>query len=130
MRQSLPRAGIQTVPQKLGNTAAFGVPQQKSLGSVRGRRKRRERAEQEASERNIPIFSSLFFDCLAAPGKKKVWNWVSYLEAERMPAAPLKLFREVGSFFHSLDLFFTGTILELLALEVGLELPSSQQLPI
>lgn len=54
------------------------------------------------------------FDCLAVPGKKKVWNWVSYLEEERMPAAPLKLFREVGSFFNSLAMFFSGNITELL----------------
>ncbi|KAJ7424601.1 hypothetical protein WISP_27916 [Willisornis vidua] len=32
------------------------------------------------------------------PGKKKVWNWVSYLEEEQMPAAPLKLFREVQGY--------------------------------
>lgn len=33
-----------------------------------------------------------------------------------MPAAPQKLFREVGSFFHSLALFFSGNITGLLAL--------------
>ncbi|XP_041877860.1 lethal(3)malignant brain tumor-like protein 4 isoform X4 [Corvus kubaryi] len=32
------------------------------------------------------------------PGKKKVWNWSSYLEEEQMPAAPQKLFREVQGY--------------------------------
>ncbi|PIO39412.1 hypothetical protein AB205_0006700, partial [Aquarana catesbeiana] len=30
----------------------------------------------------------------APTAKKKSWNWVSYLEEEKMPAAPLKLFKE------------------------------------
>lgn len=50
------------------------------------------------------IFVSVF-DCSVVPAKKKVWNWISYLEEERMPAAPLKLFREVGSFFQILLCF-------------------------
>lgn len=48
------------------------------------------------------IFVSVF-DCSVVPAKKKVWNWISYLEEERMPAAPLKLFREVGSFFQAIS---------------------------
>ncbi|XP_068015499.1 lethal(3)malignant brain tumor-like protein 3 isoform X2 [Melanerpes formicivorus] len=48
----------------------------------------------------------------AVPGKKKVWNWVSYLEAERMPAAPLKLFREYQSFPQGRNGFKVGMKLE------------------
>ncbi|KAM4047766.1 lethal(3)malignant brain tumor-like protein 3 isoform 2-T2 [Anomaloglossus baeobatrachus] len=33
-----------------------------------------------------------------AAQKKKLWNWVSYLEEEKMPAAPLKLFKEVQGY--------------------------------
>lgn len=62
------------------------------------------------------------FDCLVVPVKKKVWNWVSYLEEERMPAAPLKLFREVGSFFNSLVMCFSGNNHRITdSVEVGLE---------
>ncbi|XP_057258935.1 lethal(3)malignant brain tumor-like protein 3 isoform X4 [Pezoporus wallicus] len=46
------------------------------------------------------------------PGKKKVWNWVSYLEEERMPAAPLKLFREYQSFPQGRNGFKAGMKLE------------------
>ncbi|KAM6043745.1 lethal(3)malignant brain tumor-like protein 4 isoform 3-T3 [Theristicus caerulescens] len=46
------------------------------------------------------------------PGKKKVWNWVSYLEEERMPAAPLKLFREYQSFPQGRNGFKVGMKLE------------------
>lgn len=55
------------------------------------------------------------------PGKKKVWNWSSYLEEEQMPAAPQKLFREVGSFFHSLTVFFRQHYRISGSVEVGLE---------
>ncbi|KAF1444781.1 LMBL3 protein, partial [Pygoscelis papua] len=43
---------------------------------------------------------------------KKVWNWVSYLEEERMPAAPLKLFREYQSFPQGRNGFKVGMKLE------------------
>ncbi|KFQ30018.1 Lethal(3)malignant brain tumor-like 3, partial [Merops nubicus] len=43
---------------------------------------------------------------------KKVWNWASYLEAERMPAAPLKLFREYQSFPQGRNGFKVGMKLE------------------
>ncbi|XP_065506664.1 lethal(3)malignant brain tumor-like protein 3 isoform X2 [Caloenas nicobarica] len=46
------------------------------------------------------------------PGKKKVWNWVSYLEEERMPAVPLKLFREYQSFPQGRNGFKVGMKLE------------------
>ncbi|XP_062467407.1 lethal(3)malignant brain tumor-like protein 3 isoform X3 [Pezoporus occidentalis] len=46
------------------------------------------------------------------PGKKKVWNWVSYLEEEQMPAAPLKLFREYQSFPQGRNGFKAGMKLE------------------
>ncbi|KAM6045289.1 lethal(3)malignant brain tumor-like protein 4 isoform 2-T2 [Chlamydotis macqueenii] len=46
------------------------------------------------------------------PGKKKVWNWVSYLEEERMPAAPLKLFREYQSYPQGRNGFKVGMKLE------------------
>nr|XP_021153212.1 lethal(3)malignant brain tumor-like protein 4 isoform X3 [Columba livia] len=46
------------------------------------------------------------------PGKKKVWNWASYLEEERMPAAPLKLFREYQSFPQGRNGFKVGMKLE------------------
>ncbi|XP_032565653.1 lethal(3)malignant brain tumor-like protein 4 isoform X3 [Chiroxiphia lanceolata] len=46
------------------------------------------------------------------PGKKKVWNWVSYLEEEQMPAAPLKLFREYQSFPQGRNGFKVGMKLE------------------
>lgn len=78
--------------------------------AVRGRR----RGQSRGDLRRTFIFLSVF-DCLVVPGKKKVWNWASYLEEERMPAAPLKLFREVGSFFSSLAMFFSGNIPELLS---------------
>ncbi|XP_062449900.1 lethal(3)malignant brain tumor-like protein 3 isoform X3 [Rhea pennata] len=48
----------------------------------------------------------------AVPAKKKVWNWVSYLEEERMPAAPLKLFREYQSFPKGRNGFKVGMKLE------------------
>nr|XP_013810402.1 PREDICTED: lethal(3)malignant brain tumor-like protein 4 [Apteryx mantelli mantelli] len=48
----------------------------------------------------------------ALPAKKKVWNWVSYLEEERMPAAPLKLFREYQSFPQGRNGFKVGMKLE------------------
>ncbi|XP_010177116.1 PREDICTED: lethal(3)malignant brain tumor-like protein 3, partial [Mesitornis unicolor] len=47
-----------------------------------------------------------------APVKKKAWNWVSYLEEERMPAAPLKLFREYQSFPQGRNGFKVGMKLE------------------
>ncbi|XP_067386831.1 lethal(3)malignant brain tumor-like protein 3 [Emydura macquarii macquarii] len=46
------------------------------------------------------------------PGKKTVWNWVSYLEEEQMPAAPLKLFKEYQSFPQSKNGFKVGMKLE------------------
>ncbi|XP_074782320.1 lethal(3)malignant brain tumor-like protein 3 isoform X3 [Athene noctua] len=46
------------------------------------------------------------------PRKKKIWNWVSYLEEERMPAAPLKLFREYQSFPQGRNGFKVGMKLE------------------
>nr|XP_025952436.1 lethal(3)malignant brain tumor-like protein 4 isoform X2 [Dromaius novaehollandiae] len=46
------------------------------------------------------------------PAKKKVWNWVSYLEEERMPAAPPKLFREYQSFPQGRNGFKVGMKLE------------------
>nr|DBA33667.1 TPA: hypothetical protein GDO54_001313 [Pyxicephalus adspersus] len=44
--------------------------------------------------------------------KKKSWNWVSYLEEEKMPAAPLKLFKEHQSFPQSRNGFKVGYKLE------------------
>lgn len=41
------------------------------------------------------FFFHSIFDFSAIPAKKNVWNWMTYLEEERMPAAPLKLFKEV-----------------------------------
>uniref|UniRef100_A0A452J5S0 SAM domain-containing protein n=1 Tax=Gopherus agassizii TaxID=38772 RepID=A0A452J5S0_9SAUR len=46
------------------------------------------------------------------PGKKTLWNWVSYLEEERMPAAPLKLFKEYQSFPQTRNGFKVGMKLE------------------
>ncbi|XP_053942370.1 lethal(3)malignant brain tumor-like protein 4 isoform X1 [Cuculus canorus] len=46
------------------------------------------------------------------PANKKVWNWVSYLEDERMPAAPPKLFREYQSFPQGRNGFKVGMKLE------------------
>ncbi|XP_053123537.1 lethal(3)malignant brain tumor-like protein 4 isoform X2 [Hemicordylus capensis] len=46
------------------------------------------------------------------PGKKYVWNWISYLEEERMPAAPLKLFKESQSFPQNKNGFKVGMKLE------------------
>ncbi|XP_058712209.1 lethal(3)malignant brain tumor-like protein 3 isoform X5 [Poecile atricapillus] len=46
------------------------------------------------------------------PGKKKVWNWSSYLEEEQMPAAPQKLFREYQSFPQGRNGFKVGMRLE------------------
>ncbi|XP_032936460.1 lethal(3)malignant brain tumor-like protein 4 isoform X1 [Catharus ustulatus] len=46
------------------------------------------------------------------PGKKKVWNWSSYLEEEQMPAAPQKLFREYQSFPQGRNGFKVGMKLE------------------
>ncbi|NXH22727.1 LMBL3 protein, partial [Bucco capensis] len=43
---------------------------------------------------------------------KKGWNWVSYLEAERMPAAPVKLFKEYQSFPQEQNGFKVGMKLE------------------
>ncbi|NXN91884.1 LMBL3 protein, partial [Rhinopomastus cyanomelas] len=43
---------------------------------------------------------------------KTVWNWFSYLEAERMTAAPIKLFREYQSFPQSRNGFKVGMKLE------------------
>jgi len=46
-----------------------------------------------------------------------------------MPAAPLKLFREVGSFFSSFAMVFSGNIIELLTQwRSGWRLPLNQQL--
>ncbi|XP_018419347.1 PREDICTED: lethal(3)malignant brain tumor-like protein 3 isoform X3 [Nanorana parkeri] len=44
--------------------------------------------------------------------KKKSWNWVSYLEEEKMPAAPLKLFKEHQTFPQSRNGFKVGYKLE------------------
>uniref|UniRef100_A0A8D0LA39 SAM domain-containing protein n=1 Tax=Sphenodon punctatus TaxID=8508 RepID=A0A8D0LA39_SPHPU len=52
------------------------------------------------------------FDYSVVPGKKSVWNWVSYLEEERMPAAPLKLFREYQLFPQNKNGFKVGMKLE------------------
>ncbi|XP_044290747.1 lethal(3)malignant brain tumor-like protein 3 isoform X2 [Varanus komodoensis] len=48
----------------------------------------------------------------AVPGKKHVWNWISYLEEEQMPAAPLKLFKESQSFPQNKNGFKVGMKLE------------------
>ncbi|XP_073471658.1 lethal(3)malignant brain tumor-like protein 4 isoform X1 [Aquarana catesbeiana] len=48
----------------------------------------------------------------APTAKKKSWNWVSYLEEEKMPAAPLKLFKEHQSFPQSRNGFKVGYKLE------------------
>ncbi|XP_069612865.1 lethal(3)malignant brain tumor-like protein 4 [Ranitomeya imitator] len=47
-----------------------------------------------------------------AAQKKQLWNWVSYLEEEKMPAAPLKLFKEHQSFPQSRNSFRVGLKLE------------------
>ncbi|XP_069080277.1 lethal(3)malignant brain tumor-like protein 3 [Pleurodeles waltl] len=49
-----------------------------------------------------------------APAKRKVWNWVSYLEEEKMPAAPVKLFKEYQSFPLSKNGFKVGMKMEAL----------------
>ncbi|MEE6520409.1 hypothetical protein FKM82_018263 [Ascaphus truei] len=41
-----------------------------------------------------------------------MWNWVSYLEEEKMPAAPLKLFKEHQSFPQSRNSFKVGMKME------------------
>ncbi|XP_048355916.1 lethal(3)malignant brain tumor-like protein 4 isoform X1 [Sphaerodactylus townsendi] len=46
------------------------------------------------------------------PGKKYVWNWISYLEEERMMAVPLKLFKESQSFPQNKNGFKVGMKLE------------------
>nr|XP_025043599.1 lethal(3)malignant brain tumor-like protein 3 isoform X2 [Pelodiscus sinensis] len=46
------------------------------------------------------------------PGKKTVWNWVAYMEEERMPAAHVKLFKEYQSFPQSRNGFKVGMKLE------------------
>ncbi|XP_070620302.1 lethal(3)malignant brain tumor-like protein 4 isoform X2 [Erythrolamprus reginae] len=48
----------------------------------------------------------------AVPAKKNVWNWMTYLEEERMPAAPLKLFKESQSFPQNKNGFKVGMKLE------------------
>ncbi|KAM4797300.1 lethal(3)malignant brain tumor-like protein 4 isoform 2-T2 [Rhinophrynus dorsalis] len=48
----------------------------------------------------------------AQPPKKKLWNWVSYLEEEKMPAASLKLFKEHQSFPQSRNSFKVGMKME------------------
>ncbi|CAH2221839.1 lethal(3)malignant brain tumor 4 isoform X1 [Pelobates cultripes] len=48
----------------------------------------------------------------APTSKKKTWNWVSYLEEEKMPAASLKLFREHQSFPQSRNCFKVGMKVE------------------
>ncbi|KAM9320144.1 lethal(3)malignant brain tumor-like protein 3 [Gastrophryne carolinensis] len=48
----------------------------------------------------------------ALSSKKKTWNWVSYLEEEKMPAAPLKLFKEHQAFPQSRNGFKVGYKLE------------------
>ncbi|KAG9493035.1 hypothetical protein GDO78_001128 [Eleutherodactylus coqui] len=53
----------------------------------------------------------------ASAQKKKLWNWVSYLEEEKMPAAPLKLFKEHQSFPQSRNSFKVGLKLEGIDLE-------------
>lgn len=45
-------------------------------------------------------------------GKKNMWNWASYLEEEKMQAAPLKLFKEFQSFPQSRNGFKVGMRLE------------------
>uniref|UniRef100_K7FMT9 Lethal(3)malignant brain tumor-like protein 3 n=1 Tax=Pelodiscus sinensis TaxID=13735 RepID=K7FMT9_PELSI len=44
--------------------------------------------------------------------KKTVWNWVAYMEEERMPAAHVKLFKEYQSFPQSRNGFKVGMKLE------------------
>ncbi|XP_067862907.1 lethal(3)malignant brain tumor-like protein 3 isoform X3 [Heptranchias perlo] len=54
----------------------------------------------------------LLKQALAVPGKKKTWNWASYLEEEKMQAAPLKLFKEYQSFPQTRNGFKLGMRLE------------------
>uniref|UniRef100_A0A4W3K864 Lethal(3)malignant brain tumor-like protein 4 n=2 Tax=Callorhinchus milii TaxID=7868 RepID=A0A4W3K864_CALMI len=54
----------------------------------------------------------LLKQALAVPGKKKAWNWASYLEEERTQAAPIKLFKECQSFPQSRNGFKVGMRLE------------------
>ncbi|XP_078423484.1 lethal(3)malignant brain tumor-like protein 4 [Cetorhinus maximus] len=54
----------------------------------------------------------LLKQALAVPGKKKTWNWASYLEEEKMQAAPLKLFKEYQLFPQSRNGFKLGMRLE------------------
>lgn len=63
-----PTAGIHAFPQKLGNTASFEVQQQNSVGVYVGG-EREERAEWEASERNIHF--SLCFWLLSCSWKEE-----------------------------------------------------------
>uniref|UniRef100_A0A8C0GQE8 SAM domain-containing protein n=1 Tax=Chelonoidis abingdonii TaxID=106734 RepID=A0A8C0GQE8_CHEAB len=58
------------------------------------------------------MFSLSVFHYSVVPGKKTLWNWVSYLEEERMPAAPLKLFKEYQSFPQTRNGFKVGMKLE------------------
>ncbi|XP_061452642.1 lethal(3)malignant brain tumor-like protein 3 isoform X6 [Rhineura floridana] len=46
------------------------------------------------------------------PGKKHVWNWISYLEEEQMAPAPLKFFKESQSFPQNKNGFKVGMKLE------------------
>ncbi|XP_078788755.1 lethal(3)malignant brain tumor-like protein 4 isoform X2 [Oryzias latipes] len=46
------------------------------------------------------------------PNKKRAWSWPAYLEEERAPAAPVKLFKEHQSFPQSRNAFKVGMKLE------------------
>ncbi|XP_042295680.1 lethal(3)malignant brain tumor-like protein 4 isoform X2 [Sceloporus undulatus] len=58
------------------------------------------------NRKNTKPFKQVF------PGKKCVWNWMSYLEEKRMPAAPTKLFKESQSFPQNKNGFRVGMKLE------------------
>uniref|UniRef100_A0A8C5LJM0 SAM domain-containing protein n=1 Tax=Leptobrachium leishanense TaxID=445787 RepID=A0A8C5LJM0_9ANUR len=54
--------------------------------------------EEEKFKANVKSRKQLKQSKSAPTSKKKIWNWVSYLEEEKMPAAPLKLFKEVQGY--------------------------------
>uniref|UniRef100_A0A8C5LHT6 SAM domain-containing protein n=1 Tax=Leptobrachium leishanense TaxID=445787 RepID=A0A8C5LHT6_9ANUR len=68
--------------------------------------------EEEKFKANVKSRKQLKQSKSAPTSKKKIWNWVSYLEEEKMPAAPLKLFKEHQSFPQSRNSFKVGMKVE------------------
>ncbi|XP_053563058.1 lethal(3)malignant brain tumor-like protein 3 isoform X2 [Bombina bombina] len=118
----IPPVEEQTAPQTRPPPSAVSAPSVDNERPQRLRRKRKLLLESEEDEDGMEkeedknrgsLKSRKPKQTKAAPqSKKKTWNWVSYLEEEKTPAAPLKCFKEHQNFPQSSNNFKVGMKME------------------